>query len=56
MENDERGAEFKELINDCNSGKKQCEGWKARIRGIKVDGRLLDILFPYRDESVLNFP
>ncbi|APA15388.1 hypothetical protein sscle_14g101580 [Sclerotinia sclerotiorum 1980 UF-70] len=39
IEDDERCLEFKELINDCNSNKRQCEGWKDRIRGIKVDGR-----------------
>ncbi|KAF7932227.1 hypothetical protein EAE99_003467 [Botrytis elliptica] len=39
IEDDERCVEFKELINDCNSIKKQCEGWKDRIRGIRVDGR-----------------
>ncbi|ESZ93577.1 NAD(P)-binding protein [Sclerotinia borealis F-4128] len=36
IEDDERSAEFRELINDCNSGSKQCEGWKDRIRGIKA--------------------
>ncbi|KAB8291774.1 hypothetical protein EYC80_006569 [Monilinia laxa] len=39
IEDDERCVEFKELIADCNSNKKQCEGWKERIRGIKCDGR-----------------
>ncbi|KAI9650046.1 hypothetical protein NHQ30_000059 [Ciborinia camelliae] len=36
---DERSAEYKELIIDCNSGKSQYEGWKERIRGIKCDPR-----------------
>lgn len=39
IEDDERCVEFKELIADCNSNKKQCDGWKERIRGIKCDGR-----------------
>ncbi|KAH6684533.1 hypothetical protein B0J14DRAFT_527338 [Halenospora varia] len=41
IEDDERSAEFKELINECKSGRKDREGWKDRIRGIRCDGRVM---------------
>ncbi len=34
-----RSAEFKELINECRSSRKDREGWKDRIRPIRCDGR-----------------
>jgi NAD(P)-dependent dehydrogenase (short-subunit alcohol dehydrogenase family) len=40
-EDEERFAEFKELINECKSGRKDREGWKDRIRGIRCDGRIM---------------
>ena len=41
IEDDERSAEFRELINECKSGRKDREGWKDRIRGIRCDGRIM---------------
>ncbi|EKD16441.1 uncharacterized protein L3040_008541 [Drepanopeziza brunnea f. sp. 'multigermtubi'] len=37
----ERSAEFRELVNECKSGRKDREGWKDRIRGIRCDGRVV---------------
>ncbi|CAN8095448.1 unnamed protein product [Discula destructiva] len=39
IEHVDRGAEFKTLINECKSNRKDREGWKDRIRGIRCDGR-----------------
>jgi len=39
LDSDDRNTEFRELINECKSGRKDREGWKDRIRGIKCDGR-----------------
>ncbi len=36
-----RSAEFKELINECKSSRKDREGWKDRIRPIRCDGRVM---------------
>ncbi|KAK0727972.1 transport protein Trs120 or TRAPPC9 TRAPP II complex subunit-domain-containing protein [Lasiosphaeria miniovina] len=41
LENDERSAEFRELVNECKSNRKDREGWKDRIRGIRCDGRVM---------------
>lgn len=41
IEDDERSAEFRELINECKSSRKDREGWKDRIRGIRCDGRAM---------------
>lgn len=41
IENDDRSAEFRELINECKSSRKDREGWKDRIRGIRCDGRVM---------------
>lgn len=41
IEDEERFAEFRELINECKSGRKDREGWKDRIRGIRCDGRIM---------------
>ncbi|KAF4917282.1 Oxidoreductase BOA17 [Colletotrichum fructicola] len=41
IEDDERSAEFRELINECKSNRKDREGWKDRIRGIRCDGRVM---------------
>ncbi|CAG8959631.1 hypothetical protein HYFRA_00001534 [Hymenoscyphus fraxineus] len=38
---DERSSEFRELINECRSTRKDREGWKDRIRGIRCDGRVM---------------
>lgn len=39
IEDEDRSAEFRELINECKSSRKDREGWKDRIRGIRCDGR-----------------
>ncbi|RFU71870.1 short chain dehydrogenase reductase family [Trichoderma arundinaceum] len=41
IEHEERSAEFRELINECTSGRRDREGWKDRIRGIRCDGRTM---------------
>lgn len=41
IEDDARSAEFRELINECKSDRKDREGWKDRIRGIRCDGRIM---------------
>jgi NAD(P)-dependent dehydrogenase (short-subunit alcohol dehydrogenase family) len=41
VEHDDRSAEFRELVNECKSGRKDREGWKDRIRGIRCDGRVM---------------
>ncbi|KAL8400629.1 hypothetical protein RB594_000868 [Gaeumannomyces avenae] len=41
VENEERSAEFRELINECKSNRRDREGWKDRIRGIRCDGRVM---------------
>ncbi len=41
IEDDERSAEFRELVNECKSNRKDREGWKDRIRGIRCDGRAM---------------
>lgn len=41
IEHEERSAEFRELIDECTSGRKDREGWKDRIRGIRCDGRTM---------------
>ncbi|TPX10905.1 uncharacterized protein E0L32_008111 [Thyridium curvatum] len=41
IEHDDRSAEFRELINECKSNRKDREGWKDRIRGIRCDGRVM---------------
>ncbi|KAF6836326.1 short chain dehydrogenase reductase family protein [Colletotrichum musicola] len=41
IEDDERSAEFRELVNECKSTRRDREGWKDRIRGIRCDGRVM---------------
>ncbi len=41
IEHDDRSAEFRELVNECKSARKDREGWKDRIRGIRCDGRVM---------------
>jgi hypothetical protein len=36
---EDRSAEYRDLINECKSNRKDREGWKDRIRGIRCDGR-----------------
>lgn len=41
IEHEERSAEFRALIDECKSGRRDREGWKDRIRGIRCDGRVM---------------
>lgn len=41
IENEDRSAEFRQLINECKSDRADREGWKDRIRGIRCDGRVM---------------
>lgn len=41
IEHEERSSEFKELIAECKSSRRDREGWKDRIRGIRCDGRVM---------------
>ncbi|KAK2002083.1 short chain dehydrogenase/reductase [Colletotrichum falcatum] len=41
IEDEGRSAEFRELIDECKSNRKDREGWKDRIRGIRCDGRVM---------------
>ncbi|KJZ71855.1 hypothetical protein HIM_08700 [Hirsutella minnesotensis 3608] len=70
IENDERSAEFRELMDECDSARKDRQGWKDRIRGIRCDGRMsscgaavaeavqlfgsIDILLCCRSEAVVG--
>ncbi|KAH8658880.1 short chain dehydrogenase/reductase [Ilyonectria robusta] len=38
IDHEDRSAEFRELVNECKSTRKDCKGWKDRIRGIRYDG------------------
>ncbi|RFN55454.1 hypothetical protein FIE12Z_329 [Fusarium flagelliforme] len=38
IDHEDRSAEFRELVNECKSSRKDREGWKDRIRGIRCDG------------------
>jgi NAD(P)-dependent dehydrogenase (short-subunit alcohol dehydrogenase family) len=39
IDHDERSAEFRELVEECKSLRRDREGWKDRVRGIRCDGR-----------------
>ncbi|KAI0457933.1 hypothetical protein F5B21DRAFT_56994 [Xylaria acuta] len=41
IEHDDRSADFRELVNECKSNRKDREGWKDRIRSIRCDGRIM---------------
>ncbi|KAI1284663.1 hypothetical protein F5Y07DRAFT_347379 [Xylaria sp. FL0933] len=41
IEHDDRSADFRELVNECKSTRKDREGWKDRIRSIRCDGRIM---------------
>ncbi|KAM0285166.1 hypothetical protein ACHAQH_001595 [Verticillium albo-atrum] len=40
IEHDDRSADFRELIAECKSDRRDRDGWKDRIRGIRCDGRV----------------
>ncbi|KAJ8129116.1 hypothetical protein O1611_g4515 [Lasiodiplodia mahajangana] len=41
IEHDDRSADFRDLVNECKSNRKDREGWKDRIRSIRCDGRIM---------------
>lgn len=40
IDDDQRSAEFRELITECKSNRRDREGWKDRIRGVRCDGNM----------------
>ncbi|KAK5993691.1 Oxidoreductase BOA17 [Cladobotryum mycophilum] len=70
IENEERSAEFRELISECRNAHPDREGWRERIRGIRCDGTMsgcgaavaeavevfgrVDILLCCRSEAVVG--
>ncbi|KAI2633846.1 hypothetical protein GGS21DRAFT_115554 [Xylaria nigripes] len=41
IEHENRSADFRELVNECKSNRKDREGWKDRIKSIRCDGRVM---------------
>ncbi|PKS10675.1 hypothetical protein jhhlp_002431 [Lomentospora prolificans] len=41
VEDELRSAEFRELVNECKSTRKDREGWKDRLRGVRCDGKVM---------------
>jgi NAD(P)-dependent dehydrogenase (short-subunit alcohol dehydrogenase family) len=41
LEDEDRSAEFREIIAECKSNRKDREGWGNRIRGIRCDGKVM---------------
>lgn len=41
IDHPDRSIEFRELIDECKSNRKDREGWKDRIRGIRCDGTVM---------------
>lgn len=41
IDHEGRSAEFRELVEECKSSRKDREGWKDRIRGIRCDGAVM---------------
>ncbi|RDA88274.1 hypothetical protein CP532_0331 [Ophiocordyceps camponoti-leonardi (nom. inval.)] len=70
MDDEERSAEFRQLISECKAGGGDRDGWRDRIRGIRCDGRMsscgaavaeavqvfgrIDILLCCRSEAVVG--
>ncbi|KAG6012607.1 hypothetical protein E4U54_007426, partial [Claviceps lovelessii] len=44
IDHEQRSAEFRELVTECKSARKDREGWKDRIRGIRCDGNMSSCL------------
>lgn len=40
IDDEQRSAEFRELITECKSNRRDREGWKDRIRGVRCDGNM----------------
>ena len=41
VEDEDRVEEFRDLIDECKSDRKDREGWKERLRGIRCDGKTI---------------
>lgn len=41
IEHEGRSAEFRALVEECKSGRKDREGWKDRLRGVRCDGKVM---------------
>ncbi|SPO00783.1 related to hypercellular protein (hypA) [Cephalotrichum gorgonifer] len=41
IEHEGRSAEFRALVDECKSGRKDREGWKDRLRGVRCDGKVM---------------
>ncbi|KAG6223652.1 hypothetical protein E4U48_003059 [Claviceps purpurea] len=70
LDHEQRSAEFRALVAECKSGRKDREGWRDRIRGIRCDGNVsscmsavaeavavfgrIDILLCCRSEAVVG--
>ncbi|KAG5978740.1 hypothetical protein E4U55_006009 [Claviceps digitariae] len=70
IDHEQRSAEFRELVAECKSARKDREGWKDRMRGIRCDGNMssclsavseavsvfgrIDILLCCRSEAVVG--
>lgn len=55
IEHPDRGAEFKTLISECKGSRKDREGWKNRIHGIRCDGRSMGLCTAAIAEAVHVF-
>lgn len=51
---DKIGAEFRELLEECESNRKDREGWKERIRGIQCDGRQAKHLMKFNSTNKMD--
>lgn len=55
MKDDARSSEFRDLINECKSTRKDRDGWEKRIRGIKCDGRIMSSAQSALAEAIETF-
>ncbi|CAM1508071.1 Fc.00g049190.m01.CDS01 [Cosmosporella sp. VM-42] len=55
IEHADRSAEFRELISECKSDRRDREGWKDRIRGIRCDGTSMGSCLAAVSEAVHYF-
>ena len=55
LENEIRSEEYRDLITECKGGRKDRDGWKDRIRGIRCDGRSMSTCGSAVAEAVTVF-
>ncbi|KAI1438789.1 transport protein Trs120 or TRAPPC9 TRAPP II complex subunit-domain-containing protein [Xylaria sp. CBS 124048] len=41
LEHESRSADFRELVSECKSNRKDREGWKDRLKSVRCDGRTM---------------